>query len=131
MKGLSLATERIAVPALQCTRLTVGLAYVAFISMGLSDGFLGIAWPSIRDTFGLPLAALGALSTTITIGALVTSFSSGRLLARLGVGWLLAAGCLFMAASLLAYGLAPLWTVMVGFGLLTGVGSGAIRVSAS
>src|SRR5258705_13435241 len=110
MKGLSLATERIAVPALQCTRLTVGLAYVAFISMDLSDGVLGIAWPSIRDTFGLPLAALGALSTTITIGALVTSFSSGRLLSRLGVGWLLAAGCLFMAASLLAYCLSPLWT---------------------
>jgi DNA-binding PadR family transcriptional regulator len=100
LKGLPLAIHRIAAPVMQRSGLLVGLTYATFISMGLSDGFLGIAWPSIRDTFGLPLAALGALSTTITIGALVTSFSIGHLLARLGVVWLLTASCLAMAVSL-------------------------------
>lgn len=37
------------------------LSYVAFISLGLPDGLLGVAWPSIRTTHGLPLDALGAL----------------------------------------------------------------------
>lgn len=121
-----MATVTIAAPARRRPGLLVGLAYAAFISLGLPDGLTGVAWPSIRDTFGLPLGALGALITTGTIGYLISSFSSGRLLARLGVGWLLALSCLATAASLLGYGLAPLWVIMVGFGLVAGLGAGAI-----
>ncbi len=106
--------------------LLVGLAYAAFISLGLPDGLTGVAWPSIRTTFGLPLNALGALITTATIGYLVSSFSSGRILARIGVGWLLALSCFATAISLLGYGTAPLWIVIVGLGLLAGLGAGAI-----
>lgn len=106
--------------------LLVGLAYAAFISLGLPDGLTGVAWPSIRGTFGLSLEALGALITTTTVGYLVSSFSSGRALARIGVGWLLIVSCLATAISLLGYGLAPLWGVMVGLGLLAGLGAGAI-----
>jgi len=106
--------------------LLVGLAYAAFISLGLPDGLTGVAWPSIRTTFGLPLDALGALVTTTTIGYLVSSFSSGRALARVGVGWLLVGSCLATALSLLGYAVAPLWALMVGLGLLAGLGAGAI-----
>jgi fucose permease len=110
----------------QRTALLVALAYAAFVSLGLPDGLTGVAWPSIRTTFGLPLNALGALATTAMIGYLVSSFSSGRMLARLGVGGLLALSCLATAISLLGYGSAPLWGVMVGLGLLAGLGAGAI-----
>lgn len=110
----------------QRTALLVGLSYVAFISLGLPDGLTGVAWPSIRTTFRLPLDALGALITTGTIGYLLSSFSSGRILARIGVGWLLVLSCLATAISLLGYGAAPLWIVMVGLGLLAGLGAGAI-----
>ena len=106
--------------------LLVGLAYAAFVSLGLPDGLTGVAWPSIRATFGLPLDALGALTTAGTIGYLASSFSSGRVLARIGVGRLLALSCLATAISLLGYGGAPLWAVMVGLGLLAGLGAGAI-----
>jgi hypothetical protein len=41
--------------------LLVGLAYLGFVSIGLPDGLLGVAWPSIRAYFDLPLDALGAL----------------------------------------------------------------------
>ncbi|MBV9786755.1 MAG: MFS transporter [Chloroflexi bacterium] len=106
--------------------MLVGLAYAAFISLGLPDGLTGVAWPSIRTTFNLPLDALGALVTTGTIGYMLSSFSSGRVLARIGVGWLLVLSCLATAISLLGYGAAPLWLVMVGLGLLAGFGAGAI-----
>ncbi|MBC8161961.1 MAG: MFS transporter, partial [Roseiflexaceae bacterium] len=43
------------------TGLLIGLAYLAFISLGLPDGLVGVGWPSIRASFGLPLDALGAL----------------------------------------------------------------------
>lgn len=110
----------------QRTALLVGLAYVAFISLGLPDGLNGVAWPSIRTTFRLPLDALGALITTGTIGYLISSFSSGRVLARIGVGWLLVLSCLATAISLLGYGTVPLWGMMIGLGLLSGLGAGAI-----
>ncbi len=106
--------------------LLIGLAYAAFISLGLPDGLTGVAWPSIRTTFNLPLDALGALITTGAIGYIVSSFTSGRMLARIGVGWLLVLSCLATAISLIGYGVAPVWGVMVALGLLAGLGAGAI-----
>ncbi|HEY0734804.1 MAG TPA: MFS transporter [Herpetosiphonaceae bacterium] len=110
----------------QRTALLVGLAYAAFISLGLPDGLTGVAWPSIRTTFSLSLDALGALITTSTIGYMLSSFSSGRVLSRIGVGWLLVLSCLATAISLLGYGAAPMWIVMVSLGFLAGLGAGAI-----
>ncbi|HEY5871316.1 MAG TPA: MFS transporter [Candidatus Tectomicrobia bacterium] len=106
--------------------LLIGLSYLGFVSLGLPDGLHGIAWPSIRTSFHLPLDALGKLLVSFTCGYLLSSFNSGRLLARLGVGVLLALSCLATAASLLGYALAPGWWVMVGWGLLAGLGAGAI-----
>ena len=121
-----MATVTTNAPARRRPGLLVGLAYAAFISLGLPDGLTGVAWPSIRDTFGLPIEALGALITTGTIGYLISSFSAGRLMARLGVGWLLTLSCLATTVSLLGYGAAPLWALMVGLGLLAGLGAGAV-----
>ncbi|KPL90966.1 MFS transporter [Herpetosiphon geysericola] len=106
--------------------LLVGLAYAAFISLGLPDGLTGVAWPSVRAEFGLPLDALGALITSGTLGYLISSFSSGRVLAKIGVGWLLVLSCLATAVSLLGYGYAPAWLFMASLGILAGLGAGAI-----
>ena len=87
--------------------LLVVLAYVSFISLGLPDGLLGVAWPSMRGFFHLPLDALGALLVTFTTGYMLSSCSSGRILARVNVGSLLALSCLTTAVSLLGYALTP------------------------
>lgn len=102
------------------------LAFIAFISLGLPDGLLGVAWPSIRANFGQPLDALGMLLFASTSGYLTSSFLSGRAMARLGVGWLLALSCAATGIALLGYTLAPYWWVMVIFGVLGGLGAGAI-----
>ena len=102
------------------------LAYLAFVSLGLPDGLQGVAWPSIRATFALPIDALGTLLVTFTAGYLVSSFTSGWLLSRAGVGTLLALSCAATALSLLGYALAPAWSVMVALGVLSGLGAGAI-----
>jgi fucose permease len=106
--------------------LVAGLAYAAFVSLGLPDALTGVAWPSIRAEFDLSLDALGALTFTGTIGYLVSSFSSGRILRSIGVAWMLVLSCLATALSLLGYAAAPGWAVMVGLGLLGGLGGGAI-----
>ena len=38
-----------------------GIAVLAFISLGLPDGVLGVAWPSMRGALGLGMAELGGL----------------------------------------------------------------------
>jgi fucose permease len=106
--------------------LLIGLAYLGFISLGLPDGLLGVAWPSIRAYFNLPLDALGALLVLFTMGYLLSSCSSGRLLMRLSVGSLLALSCLATAVSLLGYALTPRWGLMVMLGMVSGLGAGAI-----
>lgn len=108
------------------TPVLVGLAFLSFVSLGLPDGLNGVAWPSIRAYFNLPLDALGALLVMFTIGYLVSSVSSGRLLSLMSVGSLLALSCLVTAASLIGYALTPVWWVMVALGTLSGLGAGAI-----
>jgi fucose permease len=112
--------------AIRRPALLLGLAWLGFVSLGLPDGLLGVAWPSIRGSFGLPLDALGGLLVATTSGYVLSSFLSGRILTRIGVGALLALSCLATAASLLGYALAPAWGAVIGFGLLAGLGAGAI-----
>lgn len=104
----------------------VVLAFAAFIALGMPDGLLGVAWPSIRAGFGLPLDAAGALVSASVAGYLTASFLSETLMARLGVGGVLAASCALTGAGLVGYTLAPHWGVMVALGVATGLGAGAI-----
>src|SRR5262245_42658285 len=104
----------------------LGIAFVAFVSLGLPDGVLGVAWPSMRRSFDLPLSALGALLAAAMAGYLASSFGSGVVVARLGVGSLLAWSSATMVASSLAYAMAPAWSVVVAGGVLAGLGAGAI-----
>ena len=108
------------------TRLLVPLAGLAFISLGLPDGLLGVAWPSIRAFFGVPLDALGTLLVASTAGYVASSFSSGRLLRLMNLGSVLALSCVLTALGLLGYATASHWPVMIALGLLLGTGAGAI-----
>jgi fucose permease len=102
------------------------LSFIAFISLGLPDGLLGVAWPSIRNTFSLRLDALGILLVASTTGYIISSFLSGRLIAKLGVGGTLAGSCFLTGAGLIGYTLVPQWWMMVALGLVAGLGAGAI-----
>jgi fucose permease len=102
------------------------IAFVAFISLGLPDGLLGVAWPSMRFTFGLPFQELGVLLTVMVLGYLAASSASGPLVARLGIGGLLTMSSAAMTFALFGFALAPVWGVLVGLSLLSGLGAGAI-----
>lgn len=102
------------------------LAYLAFVSLGLPDGLLGVGWPSIRATFGVPTEAVGLLLTAGTIGYLTSSVAAGFTLARVGVGWLLAGSTALASLALTGYALAPVLTVMIVSALVLGLGSGAV-----
>jgi len=113
-------------PSYRSRRYLLALAYASFVSLGLPDGLIGIAWPSIRADFDLGVNGLGALFLATTTGYVVSSVAASRLTARLGVGGLLALSATVSAISLLGYALAPGWATMLACGLLLGSGGGAI-----
>ena len=106
--------------------LLVTIAYLDFVILGLSSGLLGVAWPSIRQTFGAPLDAVGALLLTTTAGYLLASFTNGASIARIGVGALLLVGTVIAGVGPLGYTAAPAWWVMVAIGFIAGLGSGVV-----
>ncbi|MFG1872977.1 MFS transporter [Micromonospora arborensis] len=102
------------------------LAYLAFVSLGLPDGLLGVAWPSIRSDFGVPTEAVGWVLTAGTVGYLTSSVLAGFTLARVGVGALLAGSTVLASLALTGYSVSPVLAVLVGCALLLGLGSGAV-----
>ncbi len=106
--------------------LLMTIAYLAFVSLGLPDGLLGVAWPSIYTTFGVPVTSLGVLLMAMTSGFLLSSFNSGQIVARVGVGGLLLGSSLLVTLSLTLYALTPSWWGAIGAAALMGMGGGAI-----
>jgi fucose permease len=106
--------------------LLIALIYVAFISLGLPDGLLGVAWPEMRDSFSLPLDALGIILIGSTTGYLLSSFFNGFFMRKIGVAVLLALSCLASALALIGYTLVPVWWLLPLLAVLAGLGAGAI-----
>jgi fucose permease len=102
------------------------LSYLAFVSLGLPDTVLGVAWPSVRDGFGLTQSALGLVLAFGVSGYFVSGVIAGALSRRLGVGGLLAASSALVTLALLGFALAPSWPLFFPVGVIMGLGSGAI-----
>jgi predicted MFS family arabinose efflux permease len=94
----------------------VGLAYLGFVGLGVRSGLLGVAWPSIRADFDVPLNALGALLAPFSIGYLLGSFVSGRALVRWDLGVLLAGSFVGLAVYLVGSAVAPAWWLLLALG---------------
>jgi fucose permease len=102
------------------------LGYLAFVLIGLPDGLVGVAWPSVSRAFGLPDTALGLVIAAMAAGHFCAGLVSGRLFERLGAGRMLAAAALAAACGAAAQAAAPVWPAMVGGGALAGLGTGGI-----
>ncbi|MCC6180060.1 MAG: MFS transporter [Chloroflexi bacterium] len=125
-EGAANGTANVTATGWRSAAVFIALSFAGFISLGLPDGLLGVAWPSIRQTFSLSFDALGPLLIVSTGGYLAASLSSAWIVGRIGIGLLLTASCFATAGSLFGYASAPAWAVMVAFGLLAGFGAGAI-----
>ena len=105
------------------------IAYLAFVALGLPGGLLGVAWPSMRDTFMLPTSALGTLLMAITVGYLIASFFNGRIISTLGIGRALVAASVLSALGLAVYSLGLGWWLIVTISVLLGIGQGVVDAS--
>jgi fucose permease len=100
------------------------LSLGSFVILGLPDGVLGTAWPSMRATFGAPVGDLGLILLISTIGSVLVTAVVGPLIRRLGVPALLAMAGVLAAIGYAGFAAAPgLWLVL-SVAVLLGVSAG-------
>ena len=102
------------------------LSLGSFVVLGLPDGMLGTAWPSMRLTFGAPVGDLGLILLIATAGSVLVTAFVGPLIRRLGVPALLAGAGALAALGYAGFALAPgIWLVLA-VAVLLGVAAGAM-----
>ena len=98
------------------------IIYLSFISLGLPDGLLGAAWPSIYQEFSVPVSYAGIISMIIAFGTIISSLQSDRLTRTLGTGKVTAISVSMTAAALFGFSLSRsmaglcLWAIPYGLG---------------
>jgi fucose permease len=98
---------------------------VALAAVGIYDGALGVAWPSMRDTFDQPLAALGVVLLAYTGGYFLTSSVGGWLLERVGTGRALLGIASASIVGMTLFSISPLWVLVLVGSFVVGTSSGA------
>jgi fucose permease len=102
------------------------LSLASFVGLGVPDGMIGTAWPSMRQSLGAPIGDLGLILIVATVGSAVVSACVGALIRRLGVPALLAVSGCCSAVAAAGFALAPgLWLV-IGVAVLAGAGAGLL-----
>ena len=102
------------------------LSLGSFVFLGLPDGMLGTAWPSMRATFGAPVGDLGLILLISTIGSVLVTAVVGPLIRRLGVPALLTMAGVLAAIGYGGFAAAPgLWLVL-SVAVLLGVSAGSM-----
>jgi fucose permease len=97
-----------------------------FIVLGVGNSVLGVAWPSIRESFGNRLSALSVLLVAGAAGYLATTVPSGRVLNRWGLVRTLVVASVVAAAGCGIVCAAPaFWLLAVGTFVL-GIAFGAV-----
>jgi fucose permease len=107
-------------------QLLLFFSFLAFISLGLPDGLLGVAWPSMAGELGQPLSRLALLQLSATGGFFISSTNAGGLIRRLGVGRLLILSNVMVFIALAGFSLATDWFHVVLAMFILGTGGGAV-----
>ena len=104
----------------------LGTIYLAFISLGLPDSVLGVAWPTMRSSLGQPLESAGMITLVLTVCSALSSFVGGRVLARWGTGPIVTASGLLTGLTLLGFSVAPSFPLLLLLAVPLGLGAGAV-----
>jgi fucose permease len=107
----------------------LGIVYVSFISLGLPDGILGVAWPAIRADMDQPLAAVGIITITMTVCSALSSLMAAAIVKRIGTGAVVATSCLMTALALVGFSIVPSFAWLVALAVPLGLGAGAVDSS--
>ena len=109
--------------------LLIVIIYLAFISLGLPDGLLGAAWPSVYPELGVPVSYAGAVSMTVALGTIVSSLLSDRLTWRFGAGKVTAFSVAMTACALFGFSISREYWMLILWAIPYGLGAGGVDAS--
>lgn len=102
--------------------LLLVIIYLSFISLGLPDGLLGAAWPTMGPELNAPVSYAGIIAMIISVGTISSSLLSDRLTYYLGCGKVTAISVGMTAAALFGFSFCDsfwqlcMWAIPYGFG---------------
>jgi len=100
--------------------------YLGFVSLGLPDGTLGVAWPRMYEALDSPIGFAGVLALAITLLSALSGFSSGAVVRRLTTGPMVAVSCALTGSGMLLIAHAPSLPWLLLAALPLGLGAGAV-----
>jgi fucose permease len=106
--------------------LRVGLAFVAFVLIGASDGGLGVLLPSIQRFYEIDKSTVSLLFLCGTSGYLTAAFTSGLLVERLGTRLFLTLGVGAFIAGAVSIGLGLPFFLLLAFYVVFFFGFGVL-----
>ena len=102
------------------------IIYISFISLGLPDGLLGSAWPSMYAGLAVPVSFAGIVSMIISCGTIVSALFSERIVKKLGTGAVTAISVATTAVALLGFSTSTHFWQLCLWGVPYGLGAGSV-----
>ncbi len=104
----------------------LALIYLGFISLGLPDGSLGVAWPAVYPELGLAVGLAGTITFVVAMLSGASGFASGHIIGRFGTGPVVIASCALTGSALVAVGRADGFAWLIAAAIPLGLGAGAV-----
>lgn len=108
------------------TGVLLAVIYFAFVSLGLPDGLLGAAWPTMGPALGVPVSWAGGISTVISLGTIVSALMSDRMTLRFGVGRVTACSVATTAVALMGFSWSSAYWMLLVCAVPYGLGAGGV-----
>lgn len=109
--------------------LLLAIIYLSFISLGLPDGMLGAAWPSMYIELGVPVSSAGVISMIICLGTIVSSLTSDWITHKLSPGKVTAISVCLTAVALLGFSFSNQFWMLCLWAIPYGLGAGSVDAS--
>lgn len=106
--------------------LLLSLIYLSFISLGLPDGLLGAAWPSVYPELNIPISYAGIVSMIICMGTITSSLLSEYFTYRLGTGKVTLISVALTALALLGFSWSNSFWMLCLWSIPYGLGAGSV-----
>ncbi|HKK48553.1 MAG TPA: MFS transporter, partial [Alkalispirochaeta sp.] len=107
-------------------QIIIVVSFLSFILLGLPDGMLGVAWPSMSRAFAIPLGSLGILMAGFTAGYVITTAFIGSLIVRVGYAAVMIGSAAGLALGSVVLALAPGIVAAIIATVFLGSGSGLL-----
>jgi len=109
--------------------LLLAVIYISFISLGLPDGLLGSAWPTMYQEFQVPVSYAGAVYMIICAGTVISSLMSDRITRRFGSGMVTAVSVAMTAAAMFGFSISGSYWQLCLWAIPYGLGAGSVDAS--